>query len=169
MVHKLGYEWKQIYRNCVTIDSDNQGILHIDDFVRCCEKNGVSLIPLEVKKLMKLFSIAANLEDLIAFGYDSNPHDAEEIINYKRLSIGLGLHKESFNYLSKVQSLNRIQNISKLRQLYQQNENVRCKINKGEYDSLINQKGLFDKNSKSTHGLVTLGQILEENQTLKDA
>jgi len=40
------------------------------------------------------------------------------MINYKKLSIHLGLHKDSFNYLNKVQSLNRIKNINKLRQLY---------------------------------------------------
>ena len=53
LINKLGYEWKQIYRSLVNIDSDNLGILHIDDFLRSCEKFGVSLIPLEVKKLMK--------------------------------------------------------------------------------------------------------------------
>lgn len=121
LVHKLGYEWKQIYRVCVSLDSEAHGILHIEDFLKTCEKFGVSLIPLEVKQILRIYSVASDPEDANVFGFENNLKEAEEIINFKKLSMSLGLHKESFNYLSKVQSQNRIHNISKLRQLYQQN------------------------------------------------
>jgi hypothetical protein len=48
--------------------------------------------------------------------------EAKDMINYKKLSMSLGLHKDSFNFLSRVQSVNRIQNLKKLRELYQINE-----------------------------------------------
>jgi hypothetical protein len=40
------------------------------------------------------------------------------MLNYKKLSISLGIHKDSYNYLNKVQSINRMKNINKLRKLY---------------------------------------------------
>ena len=66
---------------------------------------------------MKQFGVANDAQDMEELGLTEN--EAKDLINFKRLSIHLGLHKESFNYLNKVQSLNRIKNISKLRQLYQ--------------------------------------------------
>lgn len=87
------------------------------------------------------------------------------MINYKKLSITLGLHKDSYNYLSKVQSLNRIQNISKLRKLYQQNELMKTKIKNPDFDILLNsQKALAEKNYNSTHGLAKIDEY-----NLKDA
>lgn len=65
MVHKLGYEWKQIYRHCIQLDPEATGILNIDDFLKACQKFGVSLIPLEVKQLMKLFSVASDQDDVL--------------------------------------------------------------------------------------------------------
>ena len=65
---------------------------------------------------MKQFGVANDANDLENFGL--NQEEAENMINYKKCSINLGLHKESYNYLNKVQSLNRIKNMSKLRQLY---------------------------------------------------
>jgi hypothetical protein len=47
--------------------------------------------------------------------YGLNKEDGPEYINYKKLSIKLGIHKDSYNFLNKVQSLNRIKNINKLR------------------------------------------------------
>lgn len=79
----------------------------------------MSLIPVEVKHLVKIFSVMSDPDDVTHFGFENNLREAEDIINFKRLSITLGLHKESFNYLNKVQSLNRIHNMSKLRKLYQ--------------------------------------------------
>lgn len=111
--------------------------MFIDDFLKICERFGISILPLEVKNLQKLYSVASDPDDVVNFGFEDNIRVAEEFVNYRKLSIGLGLHKDSFNYLSKVQSLNRIQNLSKLRKLYQQNENMRSKINNGEYDTLL--------------------------------
>lgn len=168
LVGKLGYEWKNIYRACVQLDADGLGILPFDDFVKTCERYGTSLVPAELKHLKKAYSLGNDPEEIAALGL-LNEQEAEKMISYKKLSINLGLHKESFNFLSKVQSMNRITNMSKLRKLYQQNEFMRCKINNGEYDNLLNQKGLLNKTSKSTHGLATLKQTNEGATTLQDA
>lgn len=55
-------------------------------------------------------------------GYIDKLEEANEILNYKKLSISLGLHKDSFNFLSKVQSATRMQNLKKLKELYQIND-----------------------------------------------
>ena len=55
---------------------------------------------------MKLYSVAKDASDIERLGVDSV--EAQSLINYKRCSINLGLHKDSFNYLNKVQSMNRI-------------------------------------------------------------
>lgn len=120
MIQKLGYDWKKIYRNCVTYDKDAQGIIHIDDFIKSCEKNGISIIPLEQKQILKQFNLNNDLHDFDR--YANLERNAHEYISFKKLSIALGLHKDSFNYLNKVQSLNKIQNLKKLKELYQINE-----------------------------------------------
>ena len=40
-------------------------------------------------------------------------------INYRKMSMSLGLHRDSFNYFNQVHQANRAQNIQKLRQFYQ--------------------------------------------------
>ena len=41
------------------------------------------------------------------------------------MSISLGLHKESYNYLQKIQNMNQIKSIAKLKQLYNSIESPR--------------------------------------------
>ena len=53
MIHKLAYEWKNIYRNLSTIDFKGKGVILQKTFNQICEKSNVSIIPLEMKQLMK--------------------------------------------------------------------------------------------------------------------
>ena len=48
-------------------------------------------------------------------------------IKYKQLSEDLGLHKSSYNFLSKIQNENKMKNINKLRHLYQTIETGKSK------------------------------------------
>lgn len=48
-------------------------------------------------------------------------------IHYKKLSEDLGLHKSSYNFLSKIHNENKIKNINKLRHLYQTIETGKSK------------------------------------------
>ena len=82
LTQKLGYEWKNIYRQLAVIDPQATGLVTIDQFEQTCFKNKVSVSNQELKKLMKTYGDQDN-----------------EKINYKQLSISLGLHKESYNYL----------------------------------------------------------------------
>jgi len=102
MIHKMAYEWKNIYRMLSVIDQKGLGIIPISEFQSCCEKCKVSIVPLEQKQLMKQFGVAHDKGDLEAIGLRSDSVEASELLNYKRLSIKLGLHKDSFNYLNKV-------------------------------------------------------------------
>ena len=114
MIHKLAYEWKNIYRGLTQIDEAGTGLVKLDEFHQVCEKFKVSIIPLESKQLMKQFGCDAQEQEVLGLSADQ----ASDLLGYKKLSVGLGLHKSSYNYLNKVQSLNRIKNMSKLRQLY---------------------------------------------------
>ena len=57
MIHKLAYEWKNIYRNLSTIDFKGKGVILQKTFNQICEKSNVSIIPLEMKQLMKQFGL----------------------------------------------------------------------------------------------------------------
>lgn len=164
MIHKLAYEWKKIYRNLTTVDAQGTGVVKISDFQKVCERNGVSIIPLEIKQLLKLYSVASDAQDLDRHGLEHNPDSALDLLNYKRLSVGLGLHKDSYNYLNKVQSMNRIQNINKLRQLYQSNERRQQQLvqHGEEPDESSRLVPAAAKNYKSTNGL----QSVRHNQQL---
>lgn len=49
IIQKLAYEWKNIYRQCVTTDRENLDIININEFVSICDKNGASIILTEQK------------------------------------------------------------------------------------------------------------------------
>ena len=100
MIHKMAYEWKNIYRALSSVDQAGLGVINITEFLQICDRNRVSIIPLESKQLMKQFGVANDSQDMEALGLNEN--EAQDLINFKRLSIHLGLHKESYNYLNKV-------------------------------------------------------------------
>ena len=53
MIHKMAYEWKNVYRMLTVIDQKGLGIIPISEFQSCCERCKVSIVPLEQKQLMK--------------------------------------------------------------------------------------------------------------------
>lgn len=54
----MAYEWKNIYRALSNIDEAGLGIINFSEFLQICDKNRVSIIPLEAKQLMKQFGLA---------------------------------------------------------------------------------------------------------------
>jgi hypothetical protein len=55
MISKVGYEWKNIYRNCVKIDSENTDLIDITYFDNICQKFKVNFSKEEIKRISKLF------------------------------------------------------------------------------------------------------------------
>jgi len=68
----------------------------LKNFDQTCQKHGVSLSKNDLKKLMQQFAQEAETSKIDSTGFDL------QIINYRKLSIQLGLHKESYNYLKKI-------------------------------------------------------------------
>lgn len=62
MIHKLAYEWKNIYRQLSAIDQKGLGVVTLSEFLTVCDKVNVSIIPLEVVQLMKLYGIINDSE-----------------------------------------------------------------------------------------------------------
>lgn len=94
-----------------------------------------------MKQLLRMFG-----QDL---EHADSPEREEELINYKRLSIQLGLHKESYNYLNKVQNINKENNMNKLRQLYQSIESPKKYRNDESFDNT--DRPLKKTSSKNGH------------------
>ncbi|CAI2381224.1 unnamed protein product [Moneuplotes crassus] len=78
--HKLSYEWKNIYRSLNTIDLNSSGLVTRKEFQSCVHKHGAFLTRNEYDRIQKRFSQNGD-------------------INYYRLSVELGLHKPSYNYM----------------------------------------------------------------------
>jgi len=154
MIHKLAYEWKNIYRALSQVDDAGTGAIRQDEFISLCEKFKVSIIPIEQKQLMKQFALSNDMNEAEALGFRDS--EASDMINYRKLSIHLGLHKSSYNFLNKVQSLNKIKNMSKLRQLYQPTEQTPAKTDlfKIEEEGLKSSGKLKNRATKSTIGLL---------------
>ena len=108
MIQKLAYEWKTIYRLCTLHDADSTGEVTVQQFEKACSKQKVSLSEYEMKKVQRMFG-------------------NDEFVNYKQMSIQLGLHKESYNYLQKIQQMNQIKSIAKMKQMYNSIESPREK------------------------------------------
>ena len=51
MIHKLGYEWKNIFRSLVQQDESNTNAISLSEFSRICEKHSVSILNSELIKL----------------------------------------------------------------------------------------------------------------------
>lgn len=96
--NKLAYEWKNIYRQLCLIDADDLGVLRAADFLRACNKHGIEFSKRELIKVIQHFpedEMSMNIEYTV-----DNEVLADCFINYKRISMQLGLHKDSFNYLN---------------------------------------------------------------------
>lgn len=44
MIHKLGYEWKNIYRTLTTLDPENLCVVTMNEFSQACDKHKVSIL-----------------------------------------------------------------------------------------------------------------------------
>ena len=73
------------------MDDDNSGTIDILVFDNICMKFSISFTKEELKRIAKSFAAESQDE------YDDYN---KVIINYKRLSYFLGLHKNSFNYIA---------------------------------------------------------------------
>lgn len=51
VIHKLSYEWKNIYRNCLKIDSEGTDLIDISYFDNVCQKFKVNFNKEELKRL----------------------------------------------------------------------------------------------------------------------
>jgi hypothetical protein len=102
----------------------------LPQFEKACAKCGVSFSDYETKKLIKQYGQE--------FGDDT-------YLLYKQLSMNLGLHKQSYNYLQSLQKMNKMKNISKLKQLYGSIE--------PSDDKSVNSLALRTRNNKSSTGL----------------
>lgn len=51
IIHKIGYEWKNIYRLLTLCDSESTGEVTFSQFEKACIKQKVSLSNFETKKL----------------------------------------------------------------------------------------------------------------------
>jgi hypothetical protein len=47
MIHKMAYEWKNIYRALSSVDQGGLGVINANEFFSICDKRSVSIIPLE--------------------------------------------------------------------------------------------------------------------------
>jgi len=77
---KLGYEWKNIMRSLNAVDLNSSGIVTKKEFENCVHKHGVYLSRDELSNICKRYS-----------------QDGD--VNYHRISVELGLHKPSFDYM----------------------------------------------------------------------
>lgn len=78
--NKLSYEWKNIYRSLNTIDLNSSGLVTKKEFENWVHKNGAYLSRDELSRIHKRFS-------------------QEGDIDYYRLSVELGLHKPSYEFM----------------------------------------------------------------------
>ena len=44
MIHKLGYEWKNIYRTLTAFDPESMNVVTLNEFSQACDKNKVSIL-----------------------------------------------------------------------------------------------------------------------------
>jgi hypothetical protein len=52
--------------------------------------------------LIQLYNIGNEPADLEKIGLKADSNEAQNLINYKQMSVNLGIHKDSYNYLNQV-------------------------------------------------------------------
>ena len=93
---RVGYEWKNIYKNLTRADVPQIGAVSRAHFQQACSSAGVSLSKDQVKRIGMLFS-----------------HDGDSAsIDYVRMSKELNLHYSSLNFIQQ-----RVQNAHSLKQI----------------------------------------------------
>jgi hypothetical protein len=110
---KLGYEWKNIYRNLTQIDAEDTGLIELREFDEVCYRFKARLTKDELSRLKKQFCVPnENGEELQSIADKQTISGERDLINYKRISHYFGLHKDSLNHLSSMQmSVNRVKKL----------------------------------------------------------
>jgi hypothetical protein len=85
---KLSYEWKKLYRIFALQDTAGTGSVSLATFEKASVQNGVYLSKEELNRLNKLYP----------------SHEDPSMINYLKMSVDLGMHLQSFDFLMKNQS-----------------------------------------------------------------
>lgn len=102
LTNKLAYEWKHIYRalaKLCSVRDDSQNLVSLRQFDAICKKFNVSMHKEDLKQLQKLFSA----------GDDT-------LIDFEKISRHLGLHRASYDHLSRSFAQNRSKSAYRLRQ-----------------------------------------------------
>ena len=116
ITNKIAYEWKNIYRQLIS-DSFGGEVVDIRTFDGACLKFQVNFTREELRKIKNLFNI--DPDQNIA-----NQLSDTDQINFVKISHQLGLHRDSYNYLSKSMTSNRAKSLQKIRQFYKSIEPV---------------------------------------------
>lgn len=104
---KLKYEWKNIYRHLSNTEKGPRGLVTLQEFTSALTKFGAYLSHHDLNRIARLYSADAK----------------SGLINFNQLSLDLGLHLNSFQFLRP--SISRQQDIARLRSLYSASEKSR--------------------------------------------
>lgn len=115
VAEKLAYEWKNLYRCFVAQDTKDSGLVHISDFDAACLKFKINFTREEIRTIKKLFGDPSKNSLLLGGGSSVLYSPQDDMVNYKSISVVLGLHKESYNHLASTVSAQRVRKLFKLR------------------------------------------------------
>jgi Ca2+-binding EF-hand superfamily protein len=80
---KLKYEWKGIYRHLSNLEKGGRGLVTLQEFTQALTKFGAYLSRDDLNRISRLYSADAK----------------SGLINFNQLSLDLGLHLHSFQFL----------------------------------------------------------------------
>ena len=94
----MAYEWRPIFRSLAQAVGSSTTLVDIRTFDKTCLRHNVALTKEELKKVVKLFSpesreIANSARQTISL-------QDNQKVDFMQMSIRLGLHKDSYNYIS---------------------------------------------------------------------
>lgn len=128
--NKLAYEWKNIFRNILSVNSDNNSrqklgssdFVTLRDFDEVCQKFRVNFTKEELAKIQKLFAANSSSKNVVGEGAQFS---LRGVINFVSISHLMGLHRDSYNHMGSHSLANqRSRSIFKLKQLYNSIEPV---------------------------------------------
>jgi len=93
LAHKLGYEWKNLFRMLIQLDKKQTNRIELQTFDEVCQQFKIHVSPDELNKIRKHYCDVIELEKPA-----SNDNEAY-LLRYTDLSVGLHLHKDSFNHM----------------------------------------------------------------------
>ena len=111
---KLGYEWKNIYRNLVQSSNNDGGCIGLTEFDNVCYQFKVCFTKDELVRISKLAAVEQEEYNMRTF--DTIQKD-RTTINFRKLSAQLCIHKDSYNHLNgNMPNSSRIAKLFKLRE-----------------------------------------------------